>query len=430
VIRALPLALVLLASLVFPATAGTGNPWLDKRTFINMAHQGGEDEFPSNTMYAFREALAAGADTLELDVNRTEDDQLVVMHDWTVDRTTNGTGYTTGLTLAEIQALDAAYNFIPGRNAVAGEPESEYPFRGVRTGEKAPPDGFTAEDFRVPTLAEVMEAFPDTPINIEIKGQEDEESEFLRNAELLAELLSGTDRRDLIVVSFNQAAVDRFHELAPEIDIAPGAEGLVGYFLNGEPMPNADALVAIQVPTTFGDLEVLTPERVVQAHRQGWAVHIWLSGNEENKRVYIDILDHCVDGIMPARPTALERVLRKRDVVRPGGEGLDPCRVEPDLRNTGVASDRVAEIGVKRLGKEPVKYEGRVELRKRGGKLLGRGPFDMPNGARGTTAILNMTKAGNRAFVTRQRVRTVITVRTKDTRGEPARRKVTLRRER
>src|SRR4029079_7667122 len=94
----------------------TGNPWLDERTFINMAHQGGEDEFPSNTMYAFKEALAAGADTLELDVNRTKDDQFVVMHDWTVDRTTNGTGYTTDMTVGPIPALGAAHNFYPCRS--------------------------------------------------------------------------------------------------------------------------------------------------------------------------------------------------------------------------------------------------------------------------------------------------------------------------
>ena len=83
------------------------------------------------------------------------------MHDWKVDRTTNGTGYTTELTLAEIQQLDAAYNFIPGRNAVAGQPESEYPFRGVRTGAKPPPEGYTAEDFRVPTLTEVLRGVPE-----------------------------------------------------------------------------------------------------------------------------------------------------------------------------------------------------------------------------------------------------------------------------
>jgi glycerophosphoryl diester phosphodiesterase len=415
VIRSLPLALVVLASLVFPATAGTGNPWLDKRTFINMAHQGGEDEFPSNTMYAFRKALAGGADTLELDVNRTEDDQLVVMHDWTVDRTTSGTGYTTDLTLAEIQALDAAYNFIPGRNAVAGQPESEYPFRGVRTGEKPPPDGFTAEDFRVPTLTEVMEAFPDTPLNIEIKGQEDEESEFLRNAELLAGLLSETERRDLIVVSFNQAAVDRFHELAPEIDIAPGADGLVGYFLNGDPMPNADAVVAIQVPTTFGDIEVLTPERVLQAHRQGWAVHIWLSGNEENKRVYNDILDHCVDGIMPARPTALEEVLRRRDVVRPDGDGTDPCTAV--AKRIRLADDGAVRVLLRRRGLEPVTYRGRVDLLTRAGTLFGRAPF-------------RMKKGRDRAWVTVERDNDIrqgrVVVRTNGARGKPVRKKLRL----
>jgi glycerophosphoryl diester phosphodiesterase len=416
VIRVLPLVLAIVSLLALPAAAGTGNPWLDERTFINMAHQGGEDEFPSNTMYGFKEALAAGADTLELDVNRTADDQFVVMHDWKVDRTTNGTGYTTDLTLAQIQQLDAAYNFIPGENAVAGRPEPEYPFRGVRTGAKPPPAGYTAEDFRVPTLTEVLEAFPDTPINIEIKGQEDQESEFVRNAELLAQLLNDTDRRDLIVVSFNQAAVDRFHELAPEIGIAPGLNGLVDYFLNDKPMPNADAVVAIQVPTEFGDLQVLTPQRVLQAHRAGWAVHIWLSGNEENRRVYNDILDHCVDGIMPARPVALERLLRRRDVVRPGGEGADPCSV--GARRARLTGDGDARILLRRRGLEPVAYRGRVQLRSRSGKLLGSVPFRMKKGKDKARATVELDAEARRA---------VAVVRTKGARGEPVRKRLKLR---
>ncbi len=415
-IRALPLALALFALLAAPAGAATGNPWLDQRSFINMAHQGGEDEFPSNTMYAFREALAAGADTLELDVNRTKDDQFVVMHDWKVDRTTNGTGYTTDLTLAEIQQLDAAYNFVPGENAVAGRPESDYPFRGVRTGAKAPPAGYTAEDFRVPTLSEVLAAFPNTPINIEIKGQEDQESEFVRNAELLAALLNGTDRRDLIVVSFNQAAVNRFHELAPDIDIAPGLNGLVDYFLNDMPMPNADDVVAIQVPTQFGDIEVLTPERVQQAHEAGWAVHIWLSGNEENKRVYNNILDHCVDGIMPARPVELEEVLRKRDVVRPDGKGTDPCSVE--ARRANLTDDGDARILLRRRGLEPVAYRGRVQLRTRKGKALGAAPFRMKKGKDQARATVDLDAEVGRV---------VAIVRTKGARGEPVRDVLRLR---
>jgi glycerophosphoryl diester phosphodiesterase len=416
VTRSLPLAFALFVLLVFPATAATGNPWLDKRTFINMAHQGGEDEFPSNTMYAFHKALDAGADTLELDVNRTADDQFVVMHDWTVDRTTNGSGYTTEMTVAEIQALDAAYNFIPGRNAVPDQPESEYPFRGVRTGAKPPPEGFTAADFRVPTLGEVMEEFPDTPINIEIKGQEDDADEFLRNAELLANFLSGSDRRDLIVVSFNQEAVDRFHELAPEFDIAPGLTGLAGYFLNGDPMPNADAVAAIQVPTRYEDLQVLTPERVLQAHRAGWAVHIWLSGNEENKRVYNDLLDHCIDGIMPARPTALEQVLRKRDVVRPDGEGTDPCSAA--AKRGKLDNDDDARILLRRRGLEPVAYRGKVQLRSRKGKSLGSERFRIKKGKAKVHATVELDSAVRRV---------IAVVRTKGARGEPVRKRLRLR---
>src|SRR4051812_20253104 len=102
------LALLPLATPPAPAATPPSNPWLGQR-FLNFAHQGGEDELPSNTMYAMRRSLAAGADALELDVGYTRDDQLVVLHDNTVDRTTSGTGSVNDLTLAQVQALDAAY---------------------------------------------------------------------------------------------------------------------------------------------------------------------------------------------------------------------------------------------------------------------------------------------------------------------------------
>ena len=174
-LRTILLAGVLALTMAAPAAAQ--NPWLGK-PFMNMAHQGGEDEFPSNTMYAFHKAIGAGADMLELDVHATADGRLIVMHDWTVDRTTNGTGYVTDLTLAQIRRLDAAYDF----------PR----LRGIRTGDHKPPRGFKRSDFRVPTLAEVLRRFPKTPINIEIKGRDDDEAQFVRNAELLAALLDGT----------------------------------------------------------------------------------------------------------------------------------------------------------------------------------------------------------------------------------------------
>src|SRR5207244_3350428 len=98
--------LALLVALALPAAAVAKNPWL-KSPPLNIAHQGGEDEFPSNTMYAFRRALGVGADMLELDVGVTKDGQVVVMHDTTLDRTTNGHGTIASHTLAQIRRLDA-----------------------------------------------------------------------------------------------------------------------------------------------------------------------------------------------------------------------------------------------------------------------------------------------------------------------------------
>ena len=86
------------------AHAGAVNPWNIKDT-LNIAHQGGEDEFPSNTLYAFKKAKLAGADMLELDIGVTSDDKVIVMHDTSVDRTTSGTGLISELTLKQIKKL-------------------------------------------------------------------------------------------------------------------------------------------------------------------------------------------------------------------------------------------------------------------------------------------------------------------------------------
>lgn len=72
-----------------------------------IAHRGGPDRAPENTLAAFRGAIALGADGVELDCQRSRDGALVVMHDETVDRTTNGKGAVAGLTLAQLRALDA-----------------------------------------------------------------------------------------------------------------------------------------------------------------------------------------------------------------------------------------------------------------------------------------------------------------------------------
>ena len=103
---------------------------------LNIAHQGGEDEFPSNTMFAFRNALSAGADMLELDIGVTKDNKVVVMHDTTVDGKTNGHGTVASKTLRQIRKLDAAYWFAPRAKSHYSHDLARraYNYRGVATG--------------------------------------------------------------------------------------------------------------------------------------------------------------------------------------------------------------------------------------------------------------------------------------------------------
>ena len=330
--RVVPLLAALVAALALAAPAGAAtNPWLNMRV-LNIAHQGGEDEFPSNTLYAFHRAMKAGADMLELDVGVTKDNKVVVLHDTSVDRTTNGKGLVKNYTLAQIEKLDNAYWFSGGSDAYShAKPKGAYTFRGVATGKVKPPKGYTADDFRVATLDQVLTAFPKVPTNIEIKGRTKTEAigEYLQNARVLAKLLRGSKHPDLIVVSFKQQAVDLFHTLAPAIPTAPGVDGAAAFLFGDTPLPAGS--VAMQMPITYklGDqtLEITSAANVQKAHQTGYAWQTWMSGNaEDGTATWQSLISECVDGIMTSRPVALERMLTSQNIAGPGRSGgTDPC---------------------------------------------------------------------------------------------------------
>ena len=167
--RVLPLALAVVLALPADASAPliADNPCLE-RSALNIAHQGGEIEAPSDTLYAFKTAKQKGADAIETDVHLTANGRVVVLHDEAVDRTTTGSGSVEQMTLKQLKQLDAAYWFIEGEGTVhdAGRPASDFTWRGVATGERPPPEGFEPNDFRIPTLDEVLEVFADTRLNL------------------------------------------------------------------------------------------------------------------------------------------------------------------------------------------------------------------------------------------------------------------------
>lgn len=272
------------------------SPWLGRRV-IAYAHQGGAWEGPSSTLHAIGAALEAGATGIELDVHATADGHLVVCHDATVDRTTDGTGAIAALTLEEVRALDNAYWWAPGADVSPGLADDAYPFRG-----RAPAD----PAFRVARLEEVLEAFPGAVLNLDIKQTAPTVAPY---EAALADLLRRHGRvDDVIVASFLDAATDAFRALAPEIPTSAGTLATADFVravqAGEEPPPSPH--VALQIPVAVGELVLVDERLVAAAHDRGLAVHVWTIEDEAEMERLCAL---GVDGIITDRPTALVGVL-------------------------------------------------------------------------------------------------------------------------
>lgn len=274
------------------------SPWLDRRV-IAYAHQGGAWEAPSSTLYAIAAALEAGATAIELDVHATADGQLVVCHDPTVDRTTDGSGRIAELTYDELAALDNAYWWAPGADVSPGLAPDRYPFRG-----RAPKD----RRFGIARLDEVLEEFPGVVLNLDIKQTAPAVAPY---EETLANLLRRYGRvDDVIVASFLDQATDAFSSFAPEIPTSAGTGAVANFFQSvqagEEPAPMRH--VALQVPATYSGVTLVDEAFVSAAHRAGLAVHVWTI-EEEAEMERLCALG--VDGIITDRPSALSGVLER-----------------------------------------------------------------------------------------------------------------------
>ena len=274
--------------------------WPERRV-IAYAHQGGAWEAPSSTLYAIERALGAGATGIELDVHATADGRMVVCHDPTVDRTTDGSGLIADLPLEEVRALDNAYWWAPGADVSPGLPPERYPFRG-----RAPAD----RRFGVALLEEVLDAFPGVLLNLDIK----QTAPVVRPYEQdLASLLRRFGRADdVIVASFLDTATDTFSTFAPEIPTSAGTLAVAAFYqaVQAGETPAPLRHVALQVPARYGELTLVDGRFVEVAHDQGLAVHVWTVEEEEEMESLCRL---GVDGIITDRPTALADVLQRLD---------------------------------------------------------------------------------------------------------------------
>ena len=244
-----------------------------------IAHRGGRALRPENTLAAFEHAAALGVDVLEMDVRATADGQIVVLHDATVDRTTDGRGPVAALKLEALQGLDAGYRW-------TGDGGRTFAYRG--------------QGIRVPTLAEVFARFPGRRMNIELKPAEP------AFAVSVCRLVREHGRQDLVLVaSMQDDALAAFREACPEVATSMGpAEGRWFYVAHFVHLARAISprAAALQAPYLLGGREAITGSLVEAAHARNVRLHAWTVNDEPVMQRLIAL---GVDGIITDRPDVL-----------------------------------------------------------------------------------------------------------------------------
>jgi len=221
-------------------------------------------------------------------VHATADGSVVVIHDDTVDRTTDGTGAVRALSAAALAQLDAGAGF---RAA-----DGSHPYRG--------------RDVRVPTLAALLEACPDVPLNIEIK-----QAAPPIEAAVLATLDRFGARERTLLAAEDGAIMDRIRAAAPDVLTSFSAPEVADFIFrtrDGRLAGYRPPGIALQVPPAFQGTPIVTPESVAAAHAFGLEVHVWTINDEAEMERLVGL---GVDAIMtdfPARAAALFRRLGLR----------------------------------------------------------------------------------------------------------------------
>ena len=272
---------------------------------VAVTHNGGEYAFPQNTLFALRSAQALHMQVLDVDIQLSKDDVPVLIHSETLDSSTNGHGNVADYTAAQLNKLDAAYQWTPGCGTCSSRPAADHPERGIRTGTKALPAGATNRDeFGVPTLEEVFQAFPQAYLDIELKPESDA-------APKVATLIHKYHREDrTVVASFDDKQMAAFQKLAPTVATSPGQTASTNFFL-GKPLPAGFQVLQLPYRYEFGGkvVTVITPSLISRAHAAGLAVWVWDQGGIPGKPLYQVLERLGVDGILASEPADLLSVL-------------------------------------------------------------------------------------------------------------------------
>ncbi len=239
-------------------------------------------------MTAFQGAVDLGYRYLETDIRMSGDGVLMVFHDETLDRTTDGAGKLKARTRAELAELDAGHRF----------GSHEHPFRG--------------QGIAIPTLDELLLAYPDAVFSIDMKENGLEV--------LLAETIGRLNMWDRVIIgSFSGARVRRFRELVDHPVATAAGPGEMARFLVNTRLGRASRLISdsLQVPVMYGKITVVDRKTVTAAHAAFKQVIVWTINDADEMRALLDL---GVDGIITDRPDVLKNVMKQRGTGGPWNE--------------------------------------------------------------------------------------------------------------
>ena len=261
---------------------------MDNTSFLNpmprvVAHRGDSINYPENTLPAFLSAVELGIDVIETDVHLTNDKKLVIWHDPTLERNTNGSGTLESHSLKELKELDAGYTFTKDGKT--------YPFRG--------------KGVKLCTLDEALKACPNERFNVDLKSKEpeivDEFIKVVRDNNATARVCGA---------SYHLSNLKKLREKAPEIltsittlEVIPKV--IFKSFYSNKPFKGR---IIFQVPVKQGIIKVITRSFIKKMHKKNAVIMVWtINDEEEMKRLFL----LGVDTIMTDNPRLLIKVAKE-----------------------------------------------------------------------------------------------------------------------
>jgi glycerophosphoryl diester phosphodiesterase len=250
-------------------------------TPVVIAHRGGARLRPENTLAAFDYAVALGADALECDVHVSRDGEVVVIHDDTVDRTTNARGPVAAYTARELQQMDAAWSFAdPGGQAL---------FRGQGIG--------------VPRLADVLGRFPATPCVIEIKGDAPAIVPHVVDV-----IRRHRRERDVVLGGFSHGVLAAVRSQAGDLVTSASIDEVRSAVRRAwcGLSPRATGCRLFQMPVRYHGRRILRRQLTRAIRRASLPVHAWVVDDPAEMR---QLLDWGVTGLITDRPDLAREVI-------------------------------------------------------------------------------------------------------------------------